>query len=528
MPMPIIFVAALALLFRLVTGGYQIVKPSFFVGTVSAIAIAIFLYCLKKDVRKPIERQMLVIAVTMPIIAWSAPNLTILYLFMCFWVPLAAGRFSLFVPVYLFSLLLLPALHQPLWIGSTKLVEFGVHDALALGTATAIFLNPAKAKSRLDWDLVALAVVLMISIAVARDNSVSHHLRVLVETSFSLALPYYIASRGLRSSEDLRSAMLWLSAGGIVVASLLVFELWKAWPVYNQLYRINELPTVLLVKVRAGMLRAGGPFVEPTSAAMVLAMCTLALYLSREFFRNRRSHALLIVIVLVGLIAPQSRGAWIGVGIAVAAADILRGHYAQLARKLFVVGGAMSLLFLAAQFNSDLSETMGLSGGSSATTDYRRLLLDRGLEEFANRPVLGHSMKELEPKLPDLVQGEGIIDFVNTYIWVMLVAGLVGLIIFVAPFAYFLGSIIRFGRLRGAKRRDVEAGVFVFGVLLMFMEMLFFTSFGMTRPAFYQFALFGFAAAFLRLQQRPKLEVVAAPEQDEKVRTTGLVPLLSD
>lgn len=528
MPMPILIITALALLSRLAMGGYHVVKPSFFVGTVSAMAIGLFLYSLKKEVRAPIEKQMLVIAVSMPVLAWSAPSLPLLYIFMCAWVPLAAGRFNLIAPVYLFSLLLLPGLNEPLAIGSLKLIDFSVYDALALGAATAIFCNPAKAKSRLDWDAVALAVVVMISIATARDTSISHHLRVLVEALIDLALPYYIVSRGLRSSEDLRATMLWLSAGGVVVASILIFEVFKAWPVYNELFRVFELPTRLLVKMRAGLLRPGGPFVEPTSVAMVLAMCTLALYLSRDFFRGRRHHMMLMGIAVVGLIAPQSRGAWIGIGIAIVAADILRGHYAQLARKLFVAAGAVSCLFLAAQFAPDLSETLGLSGGSSETSDYRRLLLHRGLEEFANRPILGHSMIELQPRIPDLVQGEGIIDFVNTYIWIMLIAGVVGLAIFVAPFVHFLSSIFRFARFRGEKKRDVEAGVFVFGALLMFMEMLFFTSFGMTRPAFYQFALFGFAAAFLRLQIKPKLVLVEATDQQEKTRTAGLAPLLSD
>lgn len=528
MPMPIIVITVLALLSRLAMGGYHVVKPSFFAGTVSAVAIGLFLYSLKKDIRTPIERQMLVIAVTMPVLAWSAPSLPVLYIFMCFWVPLAAGRFNLIAPVYLFSLLLLPGLNETLSIGSLKLIDFSIYDALAIGAAAAIFRNPAKAKSRIDWDIVALAVIVMISIATARDTSLSHNFRVLAEALIDLALPYYIVSRGLRSSEDLRSAMLWLSAGGVVVASILIFEVFKAWPMYNELFRAFELPTRLLVKMRAGMLRPGGPFVEPTSVAMVLAMCTLALYLSRDYFRGRSNHMLLMTIAVVGLLAPQSRGAWIGIGIAIIAADLLRGHYAQLGRKVFVAAGAVSCVFLAAQFMPDLSETLGLSGGASETSDYRRLLLHRGLEEFANHPILGHSMAELQPRIPDLVQGEGIIDFVNTYIWIMLIAGLVGLVIFLAPFAHFLVSIFRSGRFRGPKKRDVEAGVFVFGALLMFMEMLFFTSFGMTRPAFYQFALFGFAAAFLRLQIKPKLVVVPPVEQKATVRETGLAPLLSD
>lgn len=527
MPMPIIILTALALLFRLATGGFHVIKPSLFVGTVSAMAICLFLFCLRKDVRKPIEVPMLVIAVAMPVLAWAVPTLPLLFIGMCLWVPLAAGRFSLIVPVYLFSLLLLPGLDDTISIGSLKLVEFSVHDALALGAAAAILARPDRARCRIEWDIIVLSVVLMISLAVARDTSISHHFRALAETSLDLALPYYIVSRGLRTSDELRSSMLWLGAGGVVLAALLVFEVWKAWPIYQELYRAFELPTLLLVKVRAGLIRAGGPFVEPTSVAMVLAMCTLALYLSRDYFRNRNAYMVVMAVAVVGLIMPQSRSAWIGVGIAIAAADVLRGHYAKFGRKAFLAGGAISCLFLAAQFSPYLSETLGLSGGSSASSDYRRLLFNRGLEEFANHPILGHSMQELRPRILDLVQGEGIIDFVNTYIWVMLIAGVVGLVIFIGPFVYFLIGIHRAGRFRGPKKQDVEAGVFVFAVLLMIMEMLIFTSFGTTRPAFYQFALFGFAAAFLRLQRKSDLVSFPAEPQETPApqdRTPGLAP----
>jgi len=514
MPAILILVAGLALTFRLAAGDYLIVKPSFFVGTVSAAAILLFLFSLKHDVRKPIETRMLAIAVTMPVLAWSVPNLGLLFVIMCLWVPVAARRFNLIAPVYLFSLLLLPGLDYTLELGSLKLVEFGVHDALAIGAALAIFVNPAKGRCRIEWDFAVLLVVFTIAMAVARETSVSHHLRALTEVSLELALPYYIVSRGVRTSDELKSAMLWLGAGGVVIAALLIFEVWKAWPVYQELYRLFELPTLMLVKVRAGLIRAGGPFVEPTSVAMVLAICIMALHLSRDFIRGRRYYLLLMAVAVAGLVAPQSRGAWVGLFIAIVAADALRGRYALLGQKFFVAAGAVSLLFLAAQFHPYLSETLGLSGGSSASSDYRRQLLSRGFEVFANRPIMGYSTAELHHLLPDLVQGEGIIDFVNTYMWIMLIAGLFGLIVFVAPFVLFLTGIVRKGRFQGASKRDVGAGAFVFGCLLMMMEMLFFTSFG-TRPAFYLFALFGFAAAFLRLQRESKV-VTSPAEADDK------------
>ncbi len=516
MPVPIIILTAAALGLRLVLGGYLTIKPSLFVGTVSAMAVCFFLFCLKSGVRDRVAARMLAVAVTMPLLAWSLSSLGLLLFIMCFWVPLAAGRFRMIVPVYLFSLLLLPGLDDILFIGPLKLFEFGVHDALALGAAAAIFLSPAKARHGAGPDVAALSVVMLVALALARGTSVSNHIRALIEVSLDLALPYYIVSRGLRSSDDLRAAMLWLAAGGIVVGAILVFEVWKAWPVYNDLYRHYELPTLLLVKLRAGLIRAGGPFVEPTSVAMVLAVCALALYLARDFMRTRGLYSLVMAAMVIGLIAPQSRGAWIGLSIAIAAADLLRRRYTQLGQKIFVIGGIASCLFLAAQFSPYLSETLGLSGASTESSDYRRLLLDRGLEEFSKRPLQGYSVPELGYHLRDLVQGEGIIDFVNAYIWIMLIAGIGGLIIFTGAFVYFLGRIFRTGRFAGPQKRDVEAGVFIFAALLMLMEMLFFTSFG-TRPAIYLFALFGFAAAYLRLQRKPEAapldpQVKSAPE----------------
>lgn len=508
-PMPIIAVTGLAVLYRLLSGDFVAFKPAIFMGTVSAIAAVLFVSCLRYDVRKPIEMRMLTIVVAMPALAWTVPHLWLLFVIMCFWVPVAARRFDLIVPVYLFSLLFLPGLDYPLAIGSVKLIEFGVHNALALGAAVAIMVNPAKARCRIGWDTAVGLLVFMITMALARDTSASHHVRVFLEVSFDLILPYYILSRGLRTSEDLRAAMLWLAAGGVVISAILVFEVAKGWLVYIELDRIFSLPTIIGVKMRAGLLRAAGPFVEPTSVAMVLAICAMALYLSREFFRTRLHYFLLLAIMSAGLIAPQSRSAWIGVCIAIVAIDLVRGRYAQLAQKAFLACGMVSALFLVAQFSPRLAETMGLGGHSIETSSYRSLLLDRGLEEFAKRPIAGYSMAELEQRLPDLKQGEGIIDFVNAYIWIMLVAGLGGLVIFIGTPLYFLLGILRAGRFRGTARRDVEAGAFIFGVLVMLMEMMFFTSFG-GRSSFYLLALFGFAAAFIRLQGTQGVEGVEA------------------
>ena len=295
--------------------------------------------------------------------------------------------------------------------------------------------------------------------------------------------------------------MLWLACGGITLSAILIYETARAWPIYNQLYANYDVSTLLIVKARGGVLRSGGPFVEPTSAAMVLATCILALWLSRDYFRSRWQSMLLFAVALIGLSAPQSRGAWLGLLTAMAMVLAFRGRFAQLVRSTIVIGATGSMLILAAQFSPYLSETLGLSGGSSETSQYRRLLFDRGIEEFWHSPVWGYSMPEVTRRLSDLRQGEGIVDFVNTYIWILLISGAIGTLIFVGAFVNFLLRMLKFRRPAGDDNSGVIAASFIFAGLAMPMEMLFFTSFG-GRPGFFVFVMFGFAAAFITIGER--------------------------
>jgi hypothetical protein len=485
----------------LIAAIYLTIRPAFHIAIISCAAIVLFLYCLRPDAARAMMPRAPIVAIGMPVLAWSLPNVWVLYAAMLAWVPLVAGRRSYIVPLYLYSLLLLPGLDETIALGSIKLFDFGVHDALGLGAAAALLPHAGKARPRVMLDLPAVSVMLLLIAALARDTSLTNFLRVAVNVTLDLGLPYYIVSRGVRTIDEFRTAMLWLGCGGITLSAILIYETWASWPIYNQLYAYYDVSTLLIVKARGGVLRSGGPFVEPTSAAMVLATCVLALWLSRDYLRSRWQSMLLFAFALIGLSAPQSRGAWLGLLTALAMVLVFRGRYAQLVRSAIVIGAAGAMLFLAAQVSPYLSETMGLSGGSSETSQYRRLLFDRGIEEFWHSPVWGYSMPQVTLRLSDLRQGEGIVDFVNSYIWILLISGAIGTLIFVGAFVNFLLRMLKFRRPIGGDHGNVIAGSFVFAGLAMPMEMLFFTSFG-GRPGFFVFVMFGFAAAFITIRER--------------------------
>jgi hypothetical protein len=490
------FIAIVAL--GLFAQAYMTIKPALHVAVVSSMAIGLLLVSLREPQRKAIGAPALFMAITMPVIAWSLTNIWLLFAAMLILVPLVARQFHQIVPVYLFSMLLLPALDTPVMIGGLKLVDISVHDTLAIGATAAIWFNPRKARPLIQYDVTACSVILLLAAAFARETSFSNHVRSSLNVLIDLGLPYYIASRGIKSIDDLRAGVLWMGTGAMALAGILIYELWRVWPVYNMLYGNYSLPSLLMVKARGGYLRASGPFVEPTSVAMVLAICVLALWLSRHYFRSPRFHLLCMSVAVFGLFAPQSRGAWVGLLLAIGISEAFKGNHVRLARKVIVLGIAGAGVLLVAQSSPKLSESLGLSGESTQTSDYRKMLFNRGVEEFVKRPVLGASVPRLLATMTDLRQGEGMVDFVNTYIWIALISGIVGLIIFIGAFLFFMVMIWQRRRRLLAWAGAGEVATFLFACLAMLLEMLFFTSFG-TRPAVFVFVIFGFSAALLEV-----------------------------
>lgn len=489
---------------------YLFIKPALHIAVMTAAALSLYLYCLQPAVARAVAPGAIAAGLGMPLLAWSLPNIWLLYAAMIALVPLLARRLRMVAPLYLFSVLLLPGLDGPVSIGGLKLLDFGMHDALATGAAVAVALSAERRPiTRPELDLPAIGVILLLAAALARDTTLTNNMRMLANVVMDFAVPYYIVSRSIRTIEDLQACMVWLGCAGAILSAVLIWEVIKAWPIYNELYGHYGVPTLLLVKARGGLLRAGGPFVEPTSIAMMMVTCVLALWLSRRFFRTRLHHGLLLALLLVGVAAPQSRGAWVGLFLGVAVADAYRGRVTQMAAKLLPLAAAGALLFVVAQGSSGLSEAVGLTGGSAESGEYRRQLFDRGMEEFRRSPVWGYSLKDLSVRLADLRQGEGIIDFVNTYLWIMLISGGIGLGVFVGAFLFLL---TRLWRARGVRRGAVghrDVATFAVAALVVPMEMLFFTSFG-GRSACFIFVAFAFSAVLLRSNVVPSPRPLAA------------------
>jgi O-antigen ligase len=140
--------------------------------------------------------------------------------------------------------------------------------------------------------------------------------------------------------------------------------------------------------------------------------------------------------------------------------------FAQLGASLAAAG---ALVYFA------LSYTGGEGDGS---VSYRARLWQRGLEEFSERPLFGASYAKMVREMRDLMQGEGIVDFVNSYIYFALLTGAVGAIIFAVAMILPAARLWLHRRALSQTPASIDAAAFCAAFIASAAVMYAFTSFG--------------------------------------------------
>ncbi len=97
--------------------------------------------------------------------------------------------------------------------------------------------------------------------------------------------------------------------------------------------------------------------------------------------------------------------------------------------------------------------------------DYRSRLFDLGSQLMLDEPLFGVPRPQEDPRLASLVQGEGIVDIVNTYLLIGLQYGFPGLILFM--YAIFGGLNRLYQCLRQTEDEKLTIGLFAFASLFV-------------------------------------------------------------
>jgi hypothetical protein len=296
---------------------------------------------------------------------------------------------------------------------------------------------------RFSTRVVAALLIYVFIIQAVHFSEVTAVVRSAIYLIADFWLPFYAASRGLSSIKNFREVAGSFVLALSIVGVLATFESLRRWNVYDILVATLGFPgeTIFLARAEGGPLRArlmtGWPIVLGYLMIIGLAM---TLYLAKHF-KSRFVFLLCLAATTLGLISSFSRGPWVGAMLMVTVFFLAGPGISRRIFKAAFVIVPLGALFLASPFGAKVIDYLPFVGSVDVgSVTYRTMLFNLSLEVFLQNPWFGDLMFMRNPMLAPLRQGQGIIDITNTYLLYALPYGLIGLLLFVAPFAKELVS----------------------------------------------------------------------------------------
>ena len=281
-----------------------------------------------------------------------------------------------------------------------------------------------------------LPLILFLALCIGKSlgvGSATQSLRLAFNLFVDIGLPYYVASRGIRSLPQFRAVAAAAALAITVTASIAIFETGKHWLLYEMLRDPLGVggPQVYRSRSEGGPLRA----VTVTTYPIVLGyaiMFGLGFFaLIAPLLKRRLPIMTLWLLLLGGLIASLSRGPWVG---AAAMALVMLFLGPARSKRVFwglLTAGIAVLLLSATASGRMILELLPFVGtAETGNVDYRQRLWDVSMLVFWQNPLLGDIHFVDSPLMEQMRQGEGLIDIVNSFLQVALAYGFVGLALF--------------------------------------------------------------------------------------------------
>jgi O-antigen ligase len=352
------------------------------------------------------------------------------------------------------------------------------------------------------------------------DPSLTNALRVgIAYPVLDVLLPYYVASRTVRSVKAFKDVAATVALISVVLAIIAIFEWLRFWLLYAALERalgVDWMMSNYLFRGEGGRLRAqaslghsivfgytmmiglvllaalrpemsaprivranlsngraspgfSGRFAPSLAGAFLAVPLALLSFIRPSSYVPGRpalkpqpstfpamAWRLGAAIIVGGMVVSLSRGPWVGAAAALAVLACTGPEvFSRLAR--LAIGLAMVLaVLLTTDFGSRVIDMLPFVGTVDAyTVAYRQRLFDVSMNVIWQRPFFGSIDYMRNPMLETMRQGEGIIDLVNSYLAIAMRNGLVGLGLFVGAFAAAMLGIVQC--LATIKDKDSEA-----------------------------------------------------------------------
>lgn len=386
-----------------------------------------------------------------------------------FWIfVLLAGSLLLFarkernpLALYLFLLFAVPPFAAALpGLGIVnKLFELSYPRLLALIVLLPFALRrrepgtPAIGTHIADW--LVVGYLLLQLVLQYRADSFTNTLRSGFHASLDFFLPYYVASRSLRTSQDLRDALLSLVVSALILVPIAAFEFLRYWLLYA------ALPDALGMHWDGGSYLGRGDSLRAVATTghsivlgYVMAIALLLHFGLRHDNPARRAWVLAAAALGVGLLASVSRGPWVGAALGIVAMTIASRRPGPRLARLMLPAVLLGALLVVSPWGDKVIAYLPFVGSiDEGNVTYRQTLFEISMRVIAQNPMLGSPYFMYTEPMQQLRVGN-LIDVVNSYLLVALRYGYVGLLLFCGVFAAAVSAVV--GALRRQPFEDSE------------------------------------------------------------------------
>lgn len=289
-------------------------------------------------------------------------------------------------------------------------------------------------------DLVISVFFFLIAVLSFRQGTFTVGLRVTFVLFLGAAVPYFAFSRRLNNFRDIKYTMFAFLLPMFVFGVLGGFEWIKHW----KLYLLPGISDWVSYLSREGSLRASTTSDGPIVFGYLMMIGIGFLLPIANLYLTRMQSIMAYGALFLGLISSLSRGPWVG-SIALLVIYVSTGRNAF--KKFVGVGFSgiilLPILSLTPYWHKVVRYMPFYGSVDTENIDYRTRLFEQSWIVINRNPWFGSIDYLNTSEMQTMIQGQGIIDLVNTYLQISLEYGFVGLFLFAGFFVIILLNVRR-------------------------------------------------------------------------------------
>lgn len=411
--------------------------------------------------------------------------------------------------------------------GINKLIEINNAGLLSIFLLLAILLPGRTGRQNSNAfatpDLLIVGYALLVTVLQTRNSEITNVLRTATTQLLNVLIPYFAVSRAVTSMAEFRKACIGIVIAVLPLSFVAVFEVVKVWHPYVVLVNTWGGTIMGSYNERSGMLRAFATAAGPIVLGYIFMVAIGCMLIVRREILSRNTEKIVWVMLFVGLFVTVSRGPWVGTAVLILVYVAAGSSSAATLAKLAAIGVVAVVALRMLPAGEQMLDLLPFFGSADeGTVEYRISLFNNALIVIERNLWLGSTDYRSTPELLQLMQGEGIVDIVNHYLFIALDSGLVGLSLFLSFFATILIKLRRV--LKFSARQNSELNVdaraamaILIGILVTIATA---SAIDFIPRVFWPFA--GLCVALIRIAHQQRAAVVRASNVD-RLAATGLL-----